>query len=232
MGVAIILLAGGSGTRLGDGGNKVYADVAGRPLVAYPLETLERSPHVDHVVIVARPGDDDPAGAVAELVGATKVTGIVSGGPTRHLSEHAGIAAARDLVGVELIGVHDAARPFATLDMVEEVVRTAARVGGAIPAIPVDEPVFDVSRRQRHVDPLVRAQTPQVFRAAGLLEAFDRAARVPGWAGVDTAETVERHARLDIAVVPGDPRNLKVTYGRDLALCRELAADWVAGAWR
>ena len=76
----------------------------------------------------------------------------------------------------------------------------------------------------------MRVQTPQVFRARPLLEAY-RASVAAGFEGVDTAETIERFSTLEVAVVPGDDRNIKITFVEDLFRAEELAANWDDGRW-
>jgi 2-C-methyl-D-erythritol 4-phosphate cytidylyltransferase len=77
---------------------------------------------------------------------------------------------------------------------------------------------------------LVRVQTPQVFKARPLLEAY-RASLEAGFEGVDTAETMEKFSTVEVAIVPGDERNMKVTFVEDLFRAEELATNWDDGKW-
>lgn len=217
---AAIVVAGGSGSRFGGGRNKAYADLAGRPLVSHALATLAGA-GCDPVVMVIRP-DDQP-----EALRAAKVAGVdarlTPGGPTRHASEKRGLDEIRSEVedgDIDLILIHDAARPLITDDLVASVVTAARRHGGAVPGLPVDPPVFregEGGMTLVAVSDLRRMQTPQGFLARSLVEAYDRAGAAR-FEGVDTAEAVGRFTDLDIVVVPGDPSNLKVTLSSDLEL--------------
>jgi 2-C-methyl-D-erythritol 4-phosphate cytidylyltransferase len=239
MSTTAILLAGGSGTRLGVGDNKAYLDLAGHPLVAWSLVAFERCDLIDDVVLVTRPEDDGRARAAAARVGTTKLRAVVAGGATRHESEQAGldaIAAAIHEGAVKLVAIHDAARPFVSGALLRRLLVTAAERGGSVPGLPVGAPFLvrtsgaggsGAGESARLVDTSVlrRMQTPQAFHATGLLAAY-RAATAAGFHGVDTAETVEHHGELTVVVVPGDPDNRKVTYLGDLGAAMARAATW------
>lgn len=225
-----ILLAGGSGTRLGTGDNKAYLPLGGYPLLVWSLVAFERCPLVDDIVIVTREEDRARARDAADAVDATKVRAVVVGGSTRHASEQAGLDVIADAIAeghVTLVAIHDAARPFLSADLLDRLIRTAAARGGSVPALPVGAPFLvraDGGGLVRTED-LRRMQTPQAFEARGLLAAY-RAATAAGFHGVDTAETVERHGSLTVAIVDGDPGNRKVTFADDLRAAEELARTW------
>ena len=120
-----------------------------------------------------------------------------------------------------------------TLELLDDVIEEARRTGGAIPGLRVEEPLFRIeSDGTSLLEPatLRRVQTPQAFRAAPLLEAYRRADRA-GYHGVDTAETIERFSDLSIAVVPGDPHNIKVTFVEDFFVAEGYAQEWEKGRW-
>jgi 2-C-methyl-D-erythritol 4-phosphate cytidylyltransferase len=218
---AAIVLAAGSGIRVGGSQNKVYLPLAGRPIVTWSLTLFGKLPGVGRLVLVVRPDDRELATEVLcrELPGVP--VDLVAGGATRHESEY---RALRRLAGeirdgrIDVVLVHDAARPMAPVALVEEVLATAVRTGGAVPALPVTD-VVEVDETGR-VSPtprtdMVRVQTPQAFRSGPLLAAY-QAAAADGFTGTDTAACMERYGDVPVPVVPGDPRNLKVTYPDDL----------------
>lgn len=224
MSVAAIVVAGGSGSRFGGTGNKAYAALGGWPLASHSLASLAAA-GCDPLVLVIRPGDGPQA---TEAIGRAGVDAIiVPGGPTRHASEHRGLEALRSAVvagTVEVVLVHDAARPLATVELVTRVVEAAHHRGGACPGLPLSGPVFTrgpAGLRPAQVDRLWRVQTPQGFHARPLLEAYDRAA-IEGFEGVDTAETAHRFGDIEVEVVPGDPDNLKVTLPGDLSRAERI----------
>lgn len=224
MSTAAILLAGGSGLRVGSTINKVYLEVGGQPLLSYPLVTMDRCEHVGKVVLVARPEDRVRAESLAARAHQTEVT-IVDGGASRQESEWRGLEVLVD-GGFECIAIHDGARPFLSLGLLGSVIEAACRYGGAIPTYTPDRAMLRKAGEQ--LEPLggVQAvQTPQCFRAGPLVAAY-RAAREEGFEGVDTAETVERFTDLTIAAVSGDSRAFKVTFEEDLVRAERIAAHW------
>jgi 2-C-methyl-D-erythritol 4-phosphate cytidylyltransferase len=234
--VAAIVLAGGRGSRVQHDVNKVYLPIGERDMLEYSLETMSRSKAVDRVILVVR--EEDRARAenlVAELV-PSKLTDVVIGGATRHESEQAGLEAIADLIEsgqVEIVAIHDGARPFMTLDLLDAIIEGAREVGGAIPGLRVRETMYrvdDGTPQALPEDSLRRVQTPQAFWSRPLLASYRKAAAA-GIEGVDTAETVERYSDLEVAVIAGDRRNIKVTFVEDFFLAEEYAMSWDKGSW-
>ncbi len=234
MSSAAIVLAGGAGTRLQASENKVYLPVGGRPLLAWSLAAFDAAESIAQVVLVIRAEDTERAEALLAEHPVGKLAAVVIGGTTRHASERAGLevlAGDIDTGVVELVCIHDAARPFVRASLLERVLTAARRHGGAIPGLAVDAPVLlrtssgGGAAEPVATDDLRRVQTPQAFRGPELLTAFRRA-EVAGFAGVDTAETVARFSALDVHVVEGDRDNIKVTFVEDLFAVEALAARW------
>lgn len=184
-----------------------------RPLVAHTVAAV--APEVDRCVLVLRKD-------LIRIISALDLDAeLVEGGKTRTMSEQAGLSVLGD--DYDLIGIHDAARPLITAGLITRLFDSAASVGGAVPAL--EQPGLLLDKRSLEpIDRAMRVQTPQVFRGPALIEAFARAIRA-GYDGHDTAEVVERFGDLDIAAVPGDPANIKVTVPGDLDLVRSLMRD-------
>jgi 2-C-methyl-D-erythritol 4-phosphate cytidylyltransferase len=233
----MLLLAGGSGSRIRDDVNKVYLPLANRPVLSYSLETLRRCPSVSEVVLIVREADRQQASELVDEFNSIKVRSIVAGGDTRHRSELAGLEAMAGPIEdneYEVVGIHDGARPFASTRLIERVISTAAKVGGAVPGLPVEAPIYRVGEDSIHPLPdtsIRRAQTPQAFLARPLLSAYRRA-KLDEYEGVDTADTVERYSDLEVALVEGDPRNLKLTFVEDFFRAEDLVPVWDGGRWR
>jgi 2-C-methyl-D-erythritol 4-phosphate cytidylyltransferase len=235
--VAAVLLAGGRGSRAHPDTNKLYLPIGERVMLEFAWETVMRSPEIDRIVLVVRDEDASQAEDLLAEFTPTKPAQVVVGGSTRHESEFHGLEALAP--GIEsgeigLVAIHDGARPFLTLDLLHTLVEAAWENGGAIPGLTLDEPTYRVSDEgvdRLPQEALRRVQTPQVFHALTLLEAYRRAAR-DGFEGVDTAETVERYSDLDVSVIPGDPRNIKVTFVEDFFLAEEYALAWDKGVWQ
>ncbi len=232
---AAVVLAGGSGTRVGAGENKVYLPAAGRRLISWSLRAFAAVPEVGRLVLVIRPADR----ALAEqVVGAEvgRTIELVAGGITRHDSEHRALAHLAPAIRageIDVVAIHDGARPVVERSLIAGVLAAAHRYGAAIPGLPLDDAAVaepDGPPTAVHPDRrLVRVQTPQAFRAGPLLAAYERAAG-DGFAGTDTAACIERYAGIPVQCLPGDPRNIKVTYPADLLVAGHLLSHQPPGA--
>ncbi len=222
---AVVLVAAGSGTRVGAATNKVLLPLSGTPVLAWSLRTTASLPYVDRLVVVVRPEDAEVvAGLVRDELRTDQEATLVAGGSTRHGSEQRGLAPLRAAVEageVEVVVVHDAARPLAEAALFDTAVRCAHEVGGALP-VRAQRGLVDGALRT-HVRGLVGMQTPQAFRAGPLLAAYARAER-DGFTGTDTAACVAAYTSLEIRGVPAPATNLKVTFPEDVALAERLLA--------
>jgi 2-C-methyl-D-erythritol 4-phosphate cytidylyltransferase len=226
---AAVVLAGGSGTRLGGERNKVYLPLRGRPVLAWSLATFTGMPEVGAVVLVVR----EPDRPLAERMLAEHTAGgieVVIGGRTRQESELAGLrrlAARIEAGAIDAVLVHDAARPLAGRELASSVLTAARADGGAVPGLWRDDLAAAAPDGSGLVGPspegLVAVQTPQAFRATPLLAAYEEAARC-GFVGTDTASCMERFAPdVPIRWVAGDERNIKITYAHDLIVAEHAA---------
>jgi 2-C-methyl-D-erythritol 4-phosphate cytidylyltransferase len=201
---------------------------------SWSLRDVASLGYVDHVVVVVRDGEAAVvADTIRDLFPDLPVT-IVVGGATRHASEWNALqvlARHVDAGEIDVIAIHDAARPLAGAGLFAEVLHAAAEHGGALPVreqvglLPRSadpEPVVTPDRDSAAADVrLVGVQTPQAFRAAPLLAAY-RAAERDRFVGTDTASCVERYTDLVIRAVPCPATNLKITFPEDVALAERL----------
>jgi 2-C-methyl-D-erythritol 4-phosphate cytidylyltransferase len=222
-----VLVAAGSGERLGLDRPKSFAALGGRPLLAEPLERLEASPWIEAIVVAAPAGWEEPSILLAEEVGAGKVVSCVTGGATRSESVRAAVVQVAPEASVIL--VHDAARPLLDEEVVERVLKPLAEgFHGAVPALPLADTVKrvrggEVVETLDRTD-LVAVQTPQAFLADILRTAL----------GGDVAEATDCASLVEaaggrVAVVPGDRRLVKVTEPADLELVASLLGDESGG---
>jgi 2-C-methyl-D-erythritol 4-phosphate cytidylyltransferase len=223
---AVVLLAAGSGSRVGAETNKVLLPLAGRPVLAWSLRTITALEYVDRLVVVHREEDRD---VVADLVLGELAEGeeatLVTGGATRHESEWRGLRPLRGAIEsaeVEVVAIHDAARPLAEAALFDRTVRAARESGGGIPVR--SQPALLSRGSGGRVTGLVGVQTPQAFRAAALLDAYVRA-EDDGFTGTDTASCVAAYTDLPILGVTAPATNLKITYAHDVALAERLLGD-------
>lgn len=227
MPAAVVVLAAGSGTRVGAETNKVLLPLAGRPLLAWSVLAALDVDDVATVVVVGRSEDRTAlAEAISPLLGDREVL-LVDGGTTRHASEDAALtvlAPAIERGEVDVVAIHDGARPLARPELFALAIATAREHGAAVPTITLAGLADrDPSAGVLPGGEVVGVQTPQAFRARPLLDAY-RAAAGDGFAGTDTAACLERYADLPVRAVPGGAANLKVTYAEDLATAEALLA--------
>ncbi len=232
---AFVVVAAGVGRRFGHSGDKVFADLSGRPILVWALDAAARSAAVGHVVIVARESERERARAVATTSLPSLSLSVVAGGSTRTESEAAGLEALAAPIGageIEVVAIHDAARPFLTVALLDSVIEAATQHGGALPGREPTDAIWDVTADPRPLDKrsLRSVQTPQAFAARQLLDAHRRG-RAEGYDGADTAATVVRFTAITPTIVPADRRNLKITFGSDLDIAHRLAASWGDGRW-
>jgi 2-C-methyl-D-erythritol 4-phosphate cytidylyltransferase len=193
-------------------------------MLAKTLSVFQAVSAIDAMVVIVPPGDEAYCrDEIVERYGLSKVTRIVAGGATRQESVACGLRAlGRD---VTMAVIHDAARPFVMIALLERVIDAAAASGAAIAALPV----VDTLKRRSPTDGgaitvdrdgLWTAQTPQAFRHSLLIEAYERAA-ADGFIGTDDASLVERLGQ-PVTLVEGHPTNIKITTPDDFQVATEL----------
>lgn len=221
------MVAAGSGQRMGAGRNKVLLEILGEPILLHTLRHLLDSAAIDELIVVAR--DDDAAEFRSIFTRDPRLSGVhlAPGGPERDDSVGNGLLAVSE--SVETILIHDAARPFVSRRLVASLLLALERENAAIPAVPLND---TVKRVEEHAivetidrSTLFGAQTPQAFRAHDLRAA--RAMPRGGARPTDDAALYERLGRR-VAIVAGDPWNVKLTTRDDLALAPALLASFRA----
>jgi 2-C-methyl-D-erythritol 4-phosphate cytidylyltransferase len=219
-----IVVGAGDGARLGADRPKAFVALGDRVLLAHSVELLEEHPAIDGVVLVVPEGWEEPASLLADDLAAGKVTAAVAGGATRAHSVAAGLAEVPD--DTDLILVHDAARPFASAALVSAVLAALGDADGAVPGVPVTDTIKRVEGGRVAETPdrsqLVAVQTPQAFTAATLRRAYAQPPEVIA-AATDCASLVEASGG-SVAVVSGEPDNIKITTAADLERARERLA--------
>lgn len=176
--VTAIIVAAGKGTRMGPNVDKLFLEVAGRPIVAHTWERFDRSPSVDEIVLVVREGMQAEFEELAGVNGFTKQYRMVAGGKERQDSVWNGIQAANP--STEIIAIHDGARPCVTEMIIADCVRAAREHGAAVAASSVTDTIKEATADgliSRHIDrsKLRAVQTPQTFRAEIIRSALGEA---------------------------------------------------------
>jgi len=215
--LSTIIVAAGGSRRMGF--NKLFATIAGKPVIAHAIQAFERSRSVTEIIIVARKDQHDEITELARAKSFKKVRSIIAGGEHRQDSVRAGLDRLDD--EAKYVAVHDAARPLVTPEQIEHVY-AQCRVHGAAA---LAEPINDTPKRA-NVDLMITAsvdrhqlyamQTPQIFER-GLIEDAYRAVYAGNVSVTDEVSAVERLGSKVVLVLNED-FNFKITYPRDLAL--------------
>ncbi len=221
MTAAAIIVAAGTGQRFGNAG-KSFARIAGKPMAWWSLTAAAAAPAVDELVLVCGTHSLDVATGLLEQLDTEKPVRLVLGGARRQDSALAGIDATSD--SVDVVAIHDAARPLVDANLFEAVIAAARDHGAAITAVPVSDTikrvagqyVLETIPRQD----LVSVQTPQAFGKRLLLNAFAQSGHIDSTV-TDEASLIEQMGQA-VVIVPGSPANLKVTYPDDLAVVEAL----------
>jgi 2-C-methyl-D-erythritol 4-phosphate cytidylyltransferase len=224
---AAVVLGAGSGSRVGSAHNKVFLPLAGRRVISWSFDVFAQVSCIERFLMVIREVDRQVAEQTVKRELDDIPVEIVVGGASRHESE---LAALRHLAPgirsgeVDIVLVHDGARPLISPTLTGRLIDVAAEHGGVFPGLETDDirylhpdGALDVTRAPR----MVRAQTPQVFQGPPLLAAYEQAA-VDGFVGTDTAACFQQYRHESLRYCPGDTRNIKITYPDDLRTAEEL----------
>lgn len=207
-----LLVAAGSGSRLGDGPPKQYRQLGRQSILAHAIDGL-RHPRVDAIQVVIASGQEP---AFAEAIAGRPLLSPVTGGATRQESVRNGLEALARSGGAEYVLIHDAARPFLPGEVIDRLLAALADHAGAVPVLPVSDTLARASDRLGEAvsrDGLVRVQTPQAFRFDAILAAH-RAWNGPPMASDDAQ--IARSCGLDIVCVAGSKVLEKLTFEEDL----------------
>jgi ribitol-5-phosphate 2-dehydrogenase (NADP+) / D-ribitol-5-phosphate cytidylyltransferase len=222
-----VVLAGGMGTRIGAEVPKQLIVIAGKPMIEHAIAAMQRSPLIEEIVVVMAAGYLEQIQQLVDAGGYDKVSQILPGADTRNGSTAVALAALGDQECNVLL--HDAARPLVSQEIIAANVAALDQHQAVHTAIASADTVIEVDpARNRLVDVLPRhllrrAQTPQSFRLSTIRAAYAAAARDPAFTATDDSTVVLRYLpAVEIAVVEGDERNLKVTGPIDVSIAELL----------
>lgn len=233
-----VILAGGTGTRMGAAMPKQFLPLAGRAVIEYSVDALNSHPAIDEVAVVIHPDWRGHMEAIAAKGHWDKLKRIIDGGSERYMSSLNAIMAYIDEPDDTNLLLHDAARPMVSADIIGRVAAALVRheaVGVAVPSTDTVwevHPDFDANEVGRFVARIPerrlmwRAQTPQAFRLPLIRDAYQRALQDPQFQATDDCGVVRRYLPgTKITVVEGTPRNLKVTTPQDIAALEQMLAN-------
>lgn len=210
-----IIPAAGQGLRFGGPVSKQFQSLKGRPLLLYTLEVFEKTPEVEGICVVVPAPEVKSTDELLKQSSLKKITRVVPGGATRQDSVRLGFD---EIPPCDFVAIHDGVRPLVSVPLILRTLQGAQKSGAAICALPVKETIKKVDEQKRVLEtvdrrPLWSIQTPQIFRYELFQEALRQAAQ-ENFYGTDESMLVERLG-IPVAVVEGDPMNLKVTTPED-----------------
>jgi 2-C-methyl-D-erythritol 4-phosphate cytidylyltransferase len=215
-----VIVAAGGGSRM-RGLDKLFTEVAGKPLLAYAIAPFQKSAAFERIVLVVSRGNLVRGRTLVREHGLSKVSEVTPGGERRQDSVRLGVEA---LGPCDYVAVHDGARPMADVRLIERGLEAVRETGAAVPAVPLADTVKEVGPGgivERTVDRtrLWAVQAPQFFRHDLLVRAHGEHPT----AVTDDAALLEAMG-VPVKIFPGDKRNIKVTTPEDLELVRALLA--------
>jgi len=220
--VSAIIVAAGSSRRMGF--DKLFAPLAGKPVLWHSLKAFNDTRHVDEILVVTREDAMDEVEKLVAQGGLEKVTKVISGGAERHISVWNGLQAV-DSRGSEFIAIHDGARPLVTPALIEACLDLARTHGEASCASQIPDTVKRASIEQMVTESVERTglwamQTPQVFSSGLILQAY-AALMAKHEMVTDEVSAVQKLGKK-IALLKNDDWNLKITFAHDLELAEHV----------
>ena len=222
-----VVLAGGTGTRVGLNIPKQLIKIAGKPIIEHTIAAMQQSPLIDEIVVMMAPGFLDEVRAIVRRGEYNKVSQILEGADTRNETTAAALAALGDAECNVLL--HDAVRPLVSQTIIAANVEALQTYAAVDTAIPSADTVIQVAAADGRLDDVLprhllrRGQTPQSFRLSTIRAAYANAASDPNFTATDDCTVVLRYLpEVPIAVVPGHERNMKVTEPIDVYIADKL----------
>jgi len=220
--VVAIVPSAGLGRRFGEGRNKPFETLGGKPVLIWALEALEKISEISEIIPVLKEADIQSGAELFKNYKITKVNCIAPGGRERQDSVFNGLHFIKDNGSVVLI--HDGARPFLEPATVRRALRALSGYDGVVVGVPpkdtIKEMEGDMVRQTLRRDTLIAIQTPQIFFYQPLFNAYEKAMKESFYA-TDDAALVERNIGR-IRVVRGEYTNIKITTPEDLVIAEAL----------
>lgn len=221
-----IILAGGTGNRIRSELPKQFFLLEGKTILQHTLEKFELHPEIHEIFLVCHPDFLERAIAIVQTSDYRKVSQFLAGGKTRQDSSRIGVTAA-DPGDFENVLIHDAARPFISHDIIDQLLEKLGTYSAVNVAIPSADTIIEINA-SNHIKAvpdrqfLRRVQTPQAFKLQLIRRAHDLALQKNIIDATDDCSLVFKLQLADILVVPGSETNIKITYPDDLDMAAKI----------
>lgn len=221
-----VLLAGGTGARLGAEIPKQFLKVHGKTIIEHTLNVFEFHAQIDEIAIVIHPQYVEDMSQIVQMGGYQKVKKILLGGAERHHSSWVAINACKEHPEANLI-IHDAVRPLIDAETISKVIGALAHYNAVTVAIPATDTMYQVENNLiQHIpkrDHLMRAQTPQAFKQHILQTAYQKFFENENFRATDDCGIVAKYMPKEpVFVVLGSENNLKITHIQDIVIFENL----------
>ena len=224
-----LLIAGGSGNRMGQDIPKQFMHVDGIPVIIHTLKCFQQHPDIDSIAVVCLFGWETVLRAYANQFLIDKLKWIFPGGKTGMESIHNGIYGLKE-AGCDdddLVLIHDSVRPLLSQEIISNNIATCKAYGYAITGIQCREAILEsedgfVSSTSIPRDKLIRTQTPQTFRLSNIIKVHERARELGIKDSVASCTLIEEVGGIDMHIVPGSEKNIKITTVEDLEILKSL----------
>jgi 2-C-methyl-D-erythritol 4-phosphate cytidylyltransferase len=221
--ITAIIVAAGSSRRMGF--DKLFALLAGKPVIAHSIAAFEQCKQIDEILIVSREERMKDIEKAVKQGKFAKVKKIVAGGAERHVSVWNGLQAVS--AETSYVAIHDGARPLVTPDLIEQCINLAMEKGAVSCSAPIPDTVKRASNDQEVTESVERSglwamQTPQVFNSGLILQAY-ASLMAKNEQVTDEVSAVQKLGKK-IALLRNDDWNLKITFPRDLEMAEHILA--------
>ena len=224
-----LLIAGGSGNRMGQDIPKQFMHVDGIPVIIHTLKCFQQHPDIDSIAVVCLFGWETVLRAYANQFLIDKLKWIFPGGKTGMESIHNGIYGLKE-AGCDdddLVLIHDSVRPLLSQEIISNNIATCKAYGYAITGIQCREAIFEsedgfVSSTSIPRDKLIRTQPPQTFRLSNIIKVHERARELGIKDSVASCTLIAEVGGIDMHIVPGSEKNIKITTVEDLEILKSL----------
>lgn len=223
-----LIIAGGTGQRMGQDIPKQFLNVNDRPVIIYTLEVFQKHPAIDEIEVVCVEGWHDVLKAYCRQFGITKLVSVVNGGPNGQDSIRNGIMdiASRHCNDDDMVCIHDSIRPLVTMDIISDNLRVCKEYGNATTVIPCNTAMLksvdaQVSEEQLSRDTVKMTQTPQAFHLKEFVEVHQNALKKGITASVASC-TLYVEMGLPVYLSQGSEKNIKLTTTDDVDIFKAL----------
>ena len=224
MNIALVV-AGGTGNRMGQDIPKQFLCVQDKPIIIYTLEALQHHPEIDAIQVVCIDGWQKMLAGYAKQFNITKLREIITGGATRYASISAGMHSLWNIAGADVVIVHDAVRPLVTAKALSDTIEVCKRYGNSMTVIPCADTMYsrtDANSTSENVDrsQLVRGQTPEAVTGRVMREIYAEAEKKG--IQLDSISALQVALGRAIHFAQGSSRNIKLTTTEDIELFKAL----------